>query len=91
MGAGSAALSEETRLHGYTVIVREGRILLSRISDQIPKVEVTIGDFAVISASFGKSAGDPGFDPMADIDRNDEVDIGDFALMSGNFGALGDD
>jgi hypothetical protein len=53
--------------------------------------EVTIGDFAIISASFGKSSGDPGFDPMADIDRNDEVDIGDFALMSGNFGALGDD
>lgn len=30
-------MRQETRLHGYALLVREGRILLCRISDQIPK------------------------------------------------------
>lgn len=52
--------------------------------------EVTIGDFAVISASFGREAGDPGFDEDADLNGDESVDIGDFAILSSNFGAIGD-
>lgn len=47
--------------------------------------EVSIGDFAVISANFGTSG------PLGDLNGDDEVDIGDYAIMSGNFGLLGDD
>jgi hypothetical protein len=52
--------------------------------------EVAIGDFAVISAAFGKSLGDPGFNVDADPNGDDTVDIGDFAIMSNNFGMVGD-
>ncbi|HRI43791.1 MAG TPA: dockerin type I domain-containing protein [Fimbriimonadaceae bacterium] len=52
--------------------------------------EVSIGDFAMISASFNKCEGDPGFQPNADLNGDGCVDIGDFAIMSSNFGDIGD-
>jgi len=53
--------------------------------------EVTIGDYADLSASFGKSAGEPGFNPFADLDFDGEVGIGDYALLSFAFGEVGDE
>lgn len=52
--------------------------------------EVTIGDFAILSGSFGTSEGEPGYDPAADLNGDGTVDIGDFALLSANFGEVGD-
>jgi len=52
--------------------------------------EVAIGDFALVSASFGREVGDPGYDEHADLNGDGSVDIGDFALLSGNFGQIGD-
>jgi hypothetical protein len=52
--------------------------------------EVSIGDFAMISSSFNKCEGDPGFQSNADLNGDGCVDIGDFAIMSGNFGEIGD-
>lgn len=52
--------------------------------------EVAIGDFAIISASFGTSQGDPGYDTNGDTNGDGSVDIGDFAIMSFNFGMIGD-
>lgn len=52
--------------------------------------EVAIGDFAMISSSFGKCEGEPGFNPDADLNGDGCVDIGDFAIMSANFGDVGD-
>lgn len=52
--------------------------------------EVSIGDFALLSGSFGLEAGNPGFDERADLNGDESVDIGDFALLSGNFGEVGD-
>lgn len=63
--------------------------------------EIAIGDFAIISASFGSSYdtmtgtpfpgpnGEP-WDFAADLNHDDEVNIGDFGIMSANFGLTGD-
>lgn len=53
--------------------------------------EVGIGDFAIISASFGLCVGDPGYDDRGDLNGDGCVDIGDYAIMSFNYGLLGDD
>jgi hypothetical protein len=49
-----------------------------------------IGDYALISASFNKSLGDPGYIAGADLSGDDSVDIGDYAILSANFGLSGD-
>lgn len=52
--------------------------------------EVSIGDFAVLSAAFGSTPGDLNWNAEADLDGDDEVSIGDYAILSGNFGMIGD-
>ncbi|HRI44648.1 MAG TPA: dockerin type I domain-containing protein [Fimbriimonadaceae bacterium] len=52
--------------------------------------EVTIGDFARLSASFGAVPGDLNYDEEADLNGDEEVTIGDYAIMSSNFGEVGD-
>lgn len=53
--------------------------------------EITIGDYATLSAAFGSSPGDPNWDPTADLNGDETIDVGDFALLSGNFGLQGDE
>lgn len=53
--------------------------------------EITIGDYAILSAAFGSAPGDPNWDPNADLDGDEEVTIGDYAILSSNFGEVGDD
>lgn len=53
--------------------------------------EITVGDYAQLSAAFGSVPGDPHWNPMADLDGDDEVTIGDFAILSTNFGEVGED
>jgi len=53
--------------------------------------EVAIGDYSLLSSSFGDCLGDPGYDALADLNGDDCVDIGDFAILSANFGLLGED
>jgi hypothetical protein len=53
--------------------------------------EVAIGDYADLSFSFGKSFGDPGFNPYADLDLDGDVAIGDYAILSSNYGQIGDE
>lgn len=52
--------------------------------------EVSIGDYAVLSAAFGSGPGDPNWEEEADLDGDDEVSIGDYAILSANFGLAGD-
>ncbi|MBX7135914.1 MAG: hypothetical protein K1X67_24865 [Fimbriimonadaceae bacterium] len=52
--------------------------------------EVGIGDYALLSASYGKSLGDPGYAVAADLNGDDTVDIADYAILSSNYGMLGD-
>lgn len=53
--------------------------------------EVAIGDYSLLSSSFGDCLGDPGYDASTDLNGDDCVDIGDFAILSANFGLLGED
>lgn len=53
--------------------------------------EVSIGDYAQLSVSFGASLGDPTYLPAADLDEDGTIDIGDFAILSSTFGTIGDD
>jgi hypothetical protein len=46
---------------------------------------VNIQDFGLLSASYSKLAGDPGYNAMADFDRNGRVNIQDFGLLSANY------
>lgn len=52
--------------------------------------EVTIGDYAILSAAFGSMEGNPNWDEEADLDGDGEVTIGDYAILSSNFGEFGD-
>lgn len=53
--------------------------------------EVDIGDFAILSAHFGATLGEPGYFSQADLNGDEEIDIGDFAVLSSNFGRIGDE
>ena len=52
--------------------------------------EVGIGDYAVLSGSYGTSRGDTGFVGNADFNGDDAVDIADYAILSENYGRAGD-
>jgi len=51
--------------------------------------EVDIGDYSLLSSSFGYSLGDALFVPTTDLNGDDTTDIGDFAVLSANFGLTG--
>lgn len=53
--------------------------------------EVGIGDYAVLSSSYGTSVGDPNWDPNADFNGDEAVDIADYAILSANYGQIGND
>ncbi|HRI42897.1 MAG TPA: dockerin type I domain-containing protein [Fimbriimonadaceae bacterium] len=53
--------------------------------------EIAVGDYAILSASFGSSPGDPGWVENADLNGDEEVTIADYAVLSQNFGLVGDD
>jgi hypothetical protein len=50
---------------------------------------VTILDFSLLANTFGKGAGDEGYDERADFDGNDYITILDFSLLASNFGQGG--
>jgi hypothetical protein len=50
---------------------------------------VNIADFNILKSTFGKSAGQPGYDDRADFNGDSIVNIVDFTLLKGNFGQGG--
>jgi len=52
--------------------------------------EVSIGDYAQLSAAFNSSPGGGNWNAEADLNGDEGVDIGDFAILSQNFGEMGD-
>lgn len=52
--------------------------------------EVTLVDYGIMSASFGKAEGDAGYDSRADLDGDLEINLGDAAIISARFGQAGD-
>jgi hypothetical protein len=47
---------------------------------------IDITDGAIVSASFGFSTGEPGFDARADITADGMIDVFDLAIIGNNFG-----
>ena len=52
--------------------------------------EVGIGDYALVSSSYGSGPGDPGWQPNADLNGDESVDIADYAILSSHYGEAGD-
>ena len=50
--------------------------------------EVSIGDYAFISAAYGSTVGDPNWLASADLDGDLEVSIGDYVLSGGELAAM---
>jgi hypothetical protein len=50
---------------------------------------VNVLDFTMLKNSFGKPAGDPGYDPRADFSGDNTVSVVDFNLLKVNFGQCG--
>ena len=60
-----------------------------RVGDANGDDVVSILDFALLKASFGKSTGQAGYDPRADFNGDGTVNAVDFVLMKSNFGRWG--
>ncbi|MBX7133172.1 MAG: hypothetical protein K1X67_10895 [Fimbriimonadaceae bacterium] len=53
--------------------------------------EVGIGDYALISSSYGLVPGDENYLYEADLNGDEEVGIADYAILSANYGMMGDE
>ena len=50
---------------------------------------IDIADFAILSRSFGRSFGDPGYDDRADLNGDHTIDMSDLNFLRNNFGRIG--
>ncbi len=50
---------------------------------------VTVTDFNILRNTFGRSLGDPGYDPRADFTGDNTIAVGDFNLLKLNMGTCG--
>jgi hypothetical protein len=48
---------------------------------------VDIGDYALLSAAFNSSPGDPNWNENCDFNNDETIDIGDYGILSANFGS----
>jgi hypothetical protein len=74
-------------LTGASIVSQE--MGLMRAGDCDNNNLVNVLDFNILKNTFGKGAGDPGYDDRADFDGNLLVSILDFNLQKGNFGTSG--
>ena len=51
---------------------------------------VTIVDFSILATTFGKSAGEVGYDDRGDFNGDQKITILDFSLLASNFGGQGE-
>jgi hypothetical protein len=52
--------------------------------------EISIGDYAQLSAAFESWPGDGNWNDQADLNGDGSIDIGDYAILSAHFGSSGD-
>jgi hypothetical protein len=62
---------------------------LMRAGDSNNDNVVSVLDFNILKATFGKTQGDPGYDARADFTGDNTVSILDFNLQKGTFGQGG--
>lgn len=53
--------------------------------------EIAIGDYAVLSVSYGSEPGQAAWVEVADLNGDLVIDIGDYSILSANYGLVGDD
>lgn len=75
-----------TLVRGTTIQVEMG---LMRAGDANNDNRVSIADYGILHASFGKMFGDPGYDDRADFTGDQVVNIQDLNLLKINFGTGG--
>jgi hypothetical protein len=73
-------------LAGGTSYVEMG---IMRAGDCTNDNTVSVGDFNILKGTFGKGAGDPGYDGRADFNRDSLITGQDFNVLAGNFGQAG--
>ncbi|MFL5731641.1 MAG: dockerin type I domain-containing protein [Chloroflexia bacterium] len=81
------AASGTTNLGGSSVVRVEMGLL--RGGDCNGDNIITVGDVTILKSTYGKSSGQPGYDPRADFNGDDRVDAGDLAVQGVNFGRAG--
>jgi hypothetical protein len=84
------AVSEHTLLNvkrNVTVIAPSNTVNLGTLleGNANNNDRVNILDFGLLATSYGKSQGNPAYNPLADYDRNDVVNIFDFGLLTTNY------
>lgn len=89
------------RVKGSQYLSRSGSVVI----DGSPQINLEVGlmtvgdinnddvinvvDFNMMKQTFGKTAGDPGFDPRADFNGDNAINIVDFNYEKNNFGQTG--
>jgi len=86
-GSKHLANSGEVTLTGASVTNVEMGLL--RAGDCDNNNVVGTSDFNIMKITFGKSQGDPGYDPRADFTNDNIVNLADFNLLKANFGQGG--
>lgn len=81
------AKSGSVTLAGDAVTQQEIGLMVTGDANDDNVVDIT--DFGILRLTFGRSQGDPDYDPRADFNGDTIVDITDFGLLRGNFGQSG--
>ena len=68
--------------HGFAGAAIEAGIDAVSVADVNEDGQVSCSDLAIIRASFGKRAGQAGFDPRADVNRDGIVNVYDLSFVS---------
>jgi len=82
----SRKASNVTLVAGSNPAINFGTLLTGDVNNSNA---VTLSDYAILRLSFGKCAGEDGYDPRADLNGSGCVTLGDYALLRTNFGMVG--
>jgi len=61
-------------------------VLIRPAGDVDGNCVVNIIDFVIVAGTFGKSVGDPAFNPIADLNHDGTINITDLSIVGGSFG-----
>jgi hypothetical protein len=100
VGPATVSVDELVFLHGSTTLLAatHGRGLWMVETSAAPVAcpgdidgdgGTDVFDFAALAAAFGSSAGDPAWDPAADLRADGTIDVFDFGILTADFGCGG--
>lgn len=86
-GVGLNKVSMETEPVVFLEIKHGGITTIEVLPGDVDRdCDVDINDFELFQASYGKSRGEPGYNPNADFDYNGRVDYKDLLILVRNYG-----